>query len=47
MPYKSKIIPMLDQTEKIAKSINSVNTVLQQRGKLIGYNTDVSGIDAA
>ena len=47
MPYKSKIIPMLDRVESIAKSTNSVNTVLHKKGKLIGYNTDVLGINAA
>lgn len=47
MPFKSKIISELDNVENVAKSINSVNTVLLKNGKLKGYNTDIEGINAA
>ena len=47
MPYKSKIIPFLDNLDHTSKLINSVNTVLYKHGKLSGYNSDVYGIKAA
>lgn len=43
IPYKEKIIPLLDDIDIIAKKIGSVNTVKISDGKLIGYNTDYLG----
>jgi shikimate dehydrogenase len=43
IPYKVAIIPYLDEVEATAKHIGSVNTVVVENGKLIGYNTDASG----
>ena len=48
LPYKQKIINFLDEIVNDAKSTNSVNTIhLDTRGKLVGENTDVYGIQAA
>ena len=48
LPYKQKIINFLDEIVNDAKSTNSVNTIhLDTKGKLIGENTDVYGIQAA
>lgn len=44
MPMKNQIIVSLDQIDKEAENVRSVNTVLNQGGKLIGYNTDVHGV---
>lgn len=44
-PYKVEIIKYLDELTPIAKSIGSVNCVLNKRGKLIGYNTDILGFE--
>ncbi len=44
-PYKEKVIPVLDEIENEAKLIGAVNTIVNKEGKLIGYNTDVSGIE--
>ncbi len=44
IPYKESIIPFLDELDGIAKSIQSVNTVIKRDGKLIGYNTDYYGL---
>lgn len=43
MPYKEEVMKYLDEIEEDAKLIGSVNTVLNDKGKLIGYNTDGKG----
>jgi len=47
MPLKTKIIPYLDKLDSCAERIGAVNTVLNEKGKLIGYNTDGLGALAA
>ena len=43
IPHKETIVPLLDDVTKVARIIGAVNTVLNQEGKLIGYNTDGAG----
>lgn len=43
VPHKLDIIPLLDEIDPLALSIGAVNTVVNEDGKLIGYNTDGSG----
>jgi len=43
IPYKEKIIELLDEISPEAKEIGAVNTVKMEDGKLIGYNTDWLG----
>ena len=43
IPFKTQIIPFLDQLDEVAGKIRAVNTVRHEGGKLIGYNTDWSG----
>ena len=43
IPHKVAVIPFLDQVETTAKHIGSVNTIVVENGKLLGYNTDASG----
>jgi len=43
MPHKNAVMSHLDAVDSTAKSIGAVNTVLNNQGKLIGYNTDGSG----
>jgi shikimate dehydrogenase len=45
-PHKTEIIQYLDYVDKPAKTIGSVNTVAIREGKLYGYNTDYSGLEA-
>ena len=47
IPYKEAIIPYLDELDKSAQEIGAVNTVVNKNGKLIGYNTDIYGMDYA
>ncbi|MBE6664411.1 MAG: shikimate dehydrogenase [Ruminococcaceae bacterium] len=44
IPYKEKVIPMLDFIDEHAKKIGAVNTVINKNGKLYGYNTDYMGL---
>jgi len=43
MPHKNAVITYLDETDSTAKAIGAVNTILNNQGKLIGYNTDGVG----
>lgn len=43
MPNKNKIVKLLDELSPEAQLIGAVNTVLNDNGKLIGYNTDGYG----
>ncbi len=46
-PYKEKVIPLLDEIKIEAKAIGAVNTVQNLKGRLVGYNTDIFGIEQA
>ena len=43
MPHKNAVINYLDETDSAAKAMGAVNTILNERGKLFGYNTDGKG----
>lgn len=43
VPHKEKVISFLDEVDSFAKFIGAVNTIKNNEGKLIGYNTDVNG----
>jgi shikimate dehydrogenase len=43
MPYKIDVIQYLDDLDETAKSIGSVNTILNKNGRLVGYTTDGKG----
>ena len=43
MPHKEAVIDYLDEVTEEVKIIGSVNTVVNENGKLIGYNTDGKG----
>lgn len=44
VPYKTEVIKYLDCVEDIAAKIGAVNTVINDGGKLYGFNTDVVGL---
>lgn len=46
-PYKSEIIKYLDEMSEAVKVLGAANTVINENGKLVGYNTDVYGAKAA
>ena len=43
MPYKQEVIQYLDELTPSARLIGAVNTVVNENGTLIGYNTDGKG----
>ncbi|MBF8272297.1 MAG: shikimate dehydrogenase [Magnetococcales bacterium] len=44
MPFKESVMPFLDGLDPLAERTGAVNTVVNNDGRLIGYNTDVVGI---
>jgi shikimate dehydrogenase len=44
IPHKEKIIKYLDELSEEAAMIGAVNTIVNEHGKLKGYNTDINGI---
>ena len=47
IPYKQSVIPYLDFISERAKRIGAVNTIVNNGGKLFGYNTDCLGMTEA
>lgn len=46
IPYKQEVFKLLDDIDDTAKQVGAVNTVkYTNRGKLIGYNSDVVGFE--
>jgi len=46
MPFKEDVIPLLDGLRDSAAAIDSVNTIVNDDGILLGYNTDYSAVRA-
>jgi shikimate dehydrogenase len=44
IPHKEKIIKYIDELSEEAAMIGAVNTIVNEHGKLKGYNTDINGI---
>jgi shikimate dehydrogenase len=43
MPHKSRVIGCLDEVDSAVKFLGSANTILNEDGKLLGFNTDGTG----
>lgn len=43
IPHKVNIMKYLDEIDPIARNIGAVNTIVNRKGKLFGYNTDWLG----
>lgn len=43
VPYKETILDLLDRLDERSSMIGAVNTIVNENGTLIGYNTDASG----
>lgn len=43
IPYKERIIPLIDEVDEIATEIGAVNTIHFSNGRIRGYNTDYYG----
>ena len=44
IPHKREILPFLDEVRGGAALCGAVNTVMRDKGRLIGYNTDMEGL---
>jgi shikimate dehydrogenase len=44
LPHKEKILFHLNEVSEEANIIGAVNTVINENGRLLGYNTDVTGV---
>ena len=47
VPFKKKVIPFLDKLSFEAEKTQSVNTIINNGGNLIGHNTDIYGFEKA
>lgn len=43
IPHKERVLPFLDRIAPEAQAVGAVNTVHNDKGKLVGYNTDGEG----
>ena len=43
IPFKTTVMPFLDEIDPLAKRIGAVNTIVNDSGRLKGYNTDAFG----
>jgi len=43
IPHKSQVIPLLDDVDDLARRIGAANTIVNDGGRLVGYNTDAVG----
>jgi shikimate dehydrogenase len=43
IPFKTAVMPFLDEIDPLAKRIGAVNTIVNDNGRLKGYNTDALG----
>jgi shikimate dehydrogenase len=47
VPYKQTVMHLLDFCDPSAHQVGAVNTIVLERGRLVGANTDVAGVVAA
>ncbi len=43
IPLKELVLPFLDEIDPVAQEIGAVNTIVFEKGKMKGYNTDAAG----
>jgi shikimate dehydrogenase len=47
IPHKINVLQYLDTIDEVAQKIGAVNTIVNENGKLAGYNTDWIGVKAS
>jgi shikimate dehydrogenase len=47
VPHKEAALHLLDEVDPLAAQVGAVNTIVNDHGRLLGHNTDVSGFLAA
>ena len=43
IPHKQAVLPLMDETDALARRVGAVNTIVNREGRLHGHNTDVGG----
>jgi len=43
IPHKVSIMPFLEEMDELSRNIGAVNTIVNENGKLYGYNSDCKG----
>ena len=43
IPYKEKVVQLVDECDPFAARIGAINTIVNRAGRLFGYNTDAPG----
>jgi len=46
-PFKTSVIPFIDELSVQAKEAHSVNTIYRENNKVYGHNTDINGFELA
>jgi shikimate dehydrogenase len=46
-PFKEKVLSLLDETDDGARKIGAVNLIVNENGRLKGFNTDITGVENA
>ena len=44
IPHKEAVIPLLDKLDSSAQRARAINTIVNESGMLVGYNTDGAGL---
>jgi shikimate dehydrogenase len=44
IPFKTAVLPLLDEVDECARAIGAVNTIVNDCGRLTGFNTDWIGL---
>ena len=47
IPYKEKVVQLVDECDPYAARIGAINTIVNRDGRLYGYNTDAHGFITA
>jgi len=47
VPHKEAVLRHVDEVDRLAAQVGAVNTVVNDRSRLVGYNTDVEGFRSA
>ena len=47
IPHKEKVVSLLDVVDSVGGRIGAINTIVNDQGRLSGYNTDVPGFLSA
>jgi shikimate dehydrogenase len=47
IPHKETVASLLDRLDERAETLGAVNTIVNEGGQLVGYNTDVAGFARA